>query len=140
MPDKVTLQYGDKSFDLPVITGTENESAIEIGKLRAQTGLITYDEGYKNTGVTQSAITFLDGELGILRYRGYNIEELAGKASFVEVMYLVLYGELPTVEQLSAFENELTMHTLVHENLVKVFEVFPSGCSSLVTFTQLKIS
>ncbi len=126
MPDKVTLQYGDKSFDLPVITGTENESAIEIGKLRAQTGLITYDEGYKNTGVTQSAITFLDGELGILRYRGYNIEELAGKASFVEVMYLVLYGELPTVEQLSAFENELTMHTLVHENLVKVFEVFPS--------------
>lgn len=126
MPDKVTLQYGDKSFDLPVITGTENESAIEIGKLRAQTGLITYDEGYKNTGVTQSAITFLDGELGILRYRGYNIEELAGKASFVEVMYLVLYGELPTVEQLKAFENELTMHTLVHENLVKVFEVFPS--------------
>lgn len=126
MSNKATLQYGDKTYEFPVITGTENESAIEIGKLRAQTGLITYDEGYKNTGVTQSAITFLDGELGILRYRGYNIEELAGKASFVEVMYLVLYGELPTKEQLAAFENELTMHTLVHENLVKVFEVFPS--------------
>jgi citrate synthase len=126
MSNKATLQYGDKTYEFPVITGTENESAIEIGKLRAQTGLITYDEGYKNTGVTQSAITFLDGELGILRYRGYNIEELAGKASFVEVMYLVLYGELPTKEQLTAFENELTMHTLVHENLVKVFEVFPS--------------
>lgn len=126
MSNKATLQYGDKTYEFPVITGTENESAIEIGKLRAQTGLITYDEGYKNTGVTQSAITFLDGELGILRYRGYNIEELAGKASFVEVMYLVLYGELPTKAQLAAFENELTMHTLVHENLVKVFEVFPS--------------
>jgi citrate synthase len=126
MSNKATLQYGDKTYEFPVITGTENESAIEIGKLRAQTGLITYDEGYKNTGVTQSAITFLDGELGILRYRGYNIEELAGKASFVEVMYLVLYGELPTKVQLTAFENELTMHTLVHENLVKVFEVFPS--------------
>jgi citrate synthase len=126
MSNKATLQYGDKTYEFPVITGTENESAIEIGKLRAQTGLITYDEGYKNTGVTQSAITFLDGELGILRYRGYNIEELAGKASFVEVMYLVLYGELPTKDQLTAFENELTMHTLVHENLVKVFEVFPS--------------
>ncbi len=126
MSNKATLQYGDKTYEFPVITGTENESAIEIGKLRAQTGLITYDEGYKNTGVTQSAITFLDGELGILRYRGYNIEELAGKASFVEVMYLVLYGELPTKAQLTAFENELTMHTLVHENLVKVFEVFPS--------------
>ena len=126
MSDKATLNYGDKSYEMPVITGTENESAIDISKLRGQSGLITYDEGYKNTGATQSAITFLDGERGILRYRGYSIEDLAEKAAFTEVSYLLLNGELPTTEQLTKFEHELTMHTLVHENLVKIFEVFPS--------------
>ncbi|MBS1592821.1 MAG: citrate synthase [Bacteroidetes bacterium] len=126
MANNATLTYDGKSYDLPVITGTENESAIDISKLRGQSGLVTYDEGYKNTGATQSAITFLDGEKGILRYRGYNIEDLAEKATFTEVSYLLLYGELPTAEQLKKFESDLTMHTLVHENLVKVFEVFPS--------------
>jgi citrate synthase len=126
MANNATLTYDGKSYELPVITGTENESAIDISKLRAQSGLVTYDEGYKNTGATQSAITFLDGELGILRYRGYNIEDLAEKASFTEVSYLLLYGELPTTEQLKKFEADLTMHTLVHENLVKIFEVFPT--------------
>lgn len=126
MSEKASLTFGDKSYELPVITGTENESAIDISKLRGQSGLITYDEGYKNTGATQSAITFLDGEKGILRYRGYSIEDLAEKASFTEVCYLLLYGELPTVEQHRKFESDLTMHTLVHENLVKIFEVFPS--------------
>ncbi|MBS1686356.1 MAG: citrate synthase [Bacteroidetes bacterium] len=126
MANNATLTYDGKSYDLPVITGTENESAIDISKLRGQSGLVTYDEGYKNTGATQSAITFLDGEKGILRYRGYNIEDLAEKATFTEVSYLLLYGELPTAEQLKKFEGDLTMHTLVHENLVKVFEVFPS--------------
>lgn len=126
MANNATLTYDGKSYELPVITGTENESAIDISKLRGQSGLVTYDEGYKNTGATQSAITFLDGEQGILRYRGYNIEDLAEKATFTEVSYLLLYGELPTAEQLKKFESDLTMHTLVHENLVKVFEVFPS--------------
>lgn len=126
MSEKATLSYNGKSYDLPVITGTENEKAIDISKLRGQSGLVTYDEGYKNTGATISNITFLDGEQGILRYRGYSIEDLAEKASFVEVMYLLLYGELPTADQLAKFEHELTMHTLVHENLYKVFEVFPT--------------
>ena len=126
MANNATLTYGDKSIELPVLTGTENESAVDISKLRGQTGLVTYDEGYKNTGACQSAITFLDGEQGILRYRGYSIEDLAAKASFTEVMYLLLYGELPTADQKAKFEHELTMHTLVHENVMKIFEVFPT--------------
>jgi citrate synthase len=126
MSEKATIILDGKNYELPVITGTENEKAIDISKLRAQTGYVTYDEGYKNTGATISNVTFLDGELGILRYRGYSIEELAEKASFTEVSYLLLYGELPTAQQLASFEHELTNHTLVHENLVKVFEVFPT--------------
>lgn len=127
MSEKATLTLDGKSFEFPVITGTENEKAIDIGKLRAQTGYVTFDEGYKNTGATSSNITFLDGEQGILRYRGYSIEDLAEKASFTEVCHLLLYGELPTETQLKDFENQLTQHTLVHENLMKVFEVFPTG-------------
>jgi citrate synthase len=127
MSDKATINLEGKSYELPVITGTENEKAVDISKLRAQTGYVTFDEGYKNTGATISNITFLDGEKGILRYRGYNIEDLAEKSSFTEVMHLLLYGELPTADQLTTFENTLTQHTLVHENIKKVFEVFPSG-------------
>lgn len=127
MSETATISLNGKNFELPVITGTENEKAFDIGKLRGQSGYVTYDEGYKNTGATASKITFLDGEKGILRYRGYAIEDLAAKASFVEVAYLLLYGELPTQEQLRSFEVSISQHTLVHENLVKVFEVFPSG-------------
>lgn len=127
MAEKATITLGEKSIELPVITGTENEKAIDISKLRGQTGIVTFDEGYKNTGCTVSNITFLDGEQGILRYRGYSIEDLAEKATFTEVSYLLLYGELPTAIQLKDFEGQLTQHTLVHENLMKVFEVFPTG-------------
>lgn len=127
MAEKATINLDGKTLELPVITGTENEKAVDISKLRGQSGYVTFDEGYKNTGATQSSITFLDGELGILRYRGYNIEDLAEKAKFTEVAYLLLNGELPTAQQLSDFENGLTQHTLVHENLKKVFEVFPTG-------------
>lgn len=127
MSEKATITLEGKSYEFPVITGTENEKAIDISKLRAQSGYVTFDEGYKNTGSTVSNITYLDGEQGILRYRGYSIEELAEKASFTEVSYLLLYGELPTATQLKDFETSLTQHTLVHENLVKVFEVFPTG-------------
>ncbi len=127
MSDKATFTLDEKNYEFPVITGTENEKAVDISKLRAQSGYVTFDEGYKNTGCTVSNITFLDGEKGILRYRGYSIEELAEKATFTEVSYLLLYGELPTATQLQEFESSLTQHTLVHENLMKVFEVFPSG-------------
>lgn len=127
MAEKATLSYGDKTYEFPIIEGTENEKAVDISRLRSESGLITYDEGYRNTGSALSNITFLDGEKGILRYRGYSIEDLAEKASFVEVMYLLLYGELPSQTQLSNFEESLTKHTLVHENLVKIFEVFPTG-------------
>lgn len=127
MSDKATVTLDGKAYEFPVITGTENEKAFDISKLRAQSGYVTLDEGYKNTGCTVSNITFLDGEQGILRYRGYSIEDLAEKATFTEVSYLLLYGELPTKAQLTDFENNLTQHTLVHENLMKVFEVFPSG-------------
>ncbi|MES2620389.1 MAG: citrate synthase [Bacteroidota bacterium] len=127
MSEKATVTLDGKAYEFPVTTGTENEKAFDISKLRAQSGYVTLDEGYKNTGCTVSNITFLDGELGILRYRGYSIEDLAEKATFTEVSYLLLYGELPTKIQLKDFEDNLTQHTLVHENLMKVFEVFPSG-------------
>src|ERR1700744_6642746 len=99
MSEIIQLKIGDKTYDLPVIQGTEDEKAIDISKLRDLTGYVTLDVGYKNTGATQSAITFLDGELGILKYRGYPIEQLAGKSSFIEVAYLLIYGELTPAQQ-----------------------------------------
>lgn len=125
MSEFAELSLGDKKYQFPVITGSENEKAIDIAKLRDDTGYITIDSGYKNTGATKSAITFLDGELGILRYRGYSIEELAEKSSFLEVAYLLIYGELPTKEQYAAFEYEIRMHTIVNEDMRKIFEGFP---------------
>src|SRR3954464_9317628 len=106
---KLTLESGDIEF--PVIVGTENEHAIDISKLRAKTGYITWDEGYMNTGATTSAITFLDGEAGILRYRGYPVEQLAAGCDFIEVCYLLLYGELPKAEELEDFRDKLRRHT-----------------------------
>jgi len=120
------LKIGDKTYDLPVIEGTEGEKAIDISKLRDLTGYVTLDIGYKNTGATTSAITFLDGELGILKYRGYPIEQLAEKSSFIEVAYLLIHGELPTEQQLTAFQYEISRHTLVHEDMKKFFDGFPS--------------
>src|SRR5882757_10819820 len=106
MSETAQLKIGDKTYDLPVIEGTEGEKAIDISKLRDQSGYVTLDIGYKNTGATQSAITFLDGELGILKYCGYPIEQLAEKSTFIEVAYLLIYGDLPTQEQLSNFQYE----------------------------------
>jgi citrate synthase len=126
MAETAQLIIGDKTFELPVIEGTEGEKAIDISKLRDQTGYVTLDIGYKNTGATKSAITFLDGEQGILKYRGYPIEQLAEKSSFIEVAYLLIYGELPSAEQLKAFQYELSRHTLVHEDMKKFFDGFPS--------------
>lgn len=126
MAETAQLKIGDKTFELPVIEGTEGEKAIDISKLRDQTGYVTLDIGYKNTGATKSAITFLDGEQGILKYRGYPIEQLAEKSSFIEVAYLLIYGELPSADQLKAFQYELSRHTLVHEDMKKFFDGFPS--------------
>lgn len=111
---------------MPIIVGTEDEKALDITSLRAQTGYITLDPGYKNTGATQSAITFLDGEKGILRYRGYPIEQLAEKSNFIEVAYLLIYGSLPTSEQLNDFSDRIRRHTLVNEDMRKILDGFPS--------------
>jgi citrate synthase len=137
MSDSVKLSYKGQEFELPVITGTENESAIEIGKLRDTTGLITLDPGYKNTGATKSAITFLDGEEGILRYRGYRIEDLAEKSTFLEVAYLLIYGELPSQSQSEAFNREITHHTLVHEDIKKILDGFPSNAHPMGVLSSL---
>jgi len=125
MSDTASLILGNNKYDLPVITGTENENAIDISKLRDQTGYITLDSGFKNTGCTKSAITFLDGEQGILKYRGYPIEVLAEKCSFTEVAYLLIYGDLPTKEQIQDFQNEISQHALIHEDYKKFYDGFP---------------
>jgi len=124
MSESASIKLGDNTYDLPVITGTENEKAIDISKLRDVSGYITLDSGYKNTGATKSAITFLDGEEGILKYRGYSIEQLAEKNSFFEVAYLLIYGGLPTSLQLNEFQATISRHTLGHEDMKKFFDGF----------------
>jgi citrate synthase len=124
-PSNATLTHDNKAVTLPVIRGTENEVAVDIEKLRAATGMITLDPGYGNTGACRSAITFIDGEQGILRYRGYPIEELAEKSTFLEVSWLLLHGELPTRAQLADFTHEVTLHTLLHENFRRFFDALP---------------
>ena len=127
MSDFAELHFEGEVYKLPVVEGTENEKALDISKLRGQSGLITIDPGYKNTGSTESAITFLDGEKGILRYRGYPIEQLAEKSSFLEVAFLIIYGELPNAEELKKWETEITYHTLIHEDFKVLLEGFPSN-------------
>jgi citrate synthase len=140
MSDHAKLSYAGKDYNLPVIEGTEKEIAVDISKLRADSGLITIDPGFKNTGSTKSAITFLNGEEGILRYRGYSIEELAEKSSFLEVSYLLIYGELPTKTQLEHFQNEITTHTLVHEDIKKILDGFPSNAHPMGVLSSLVCS
>ena len=123
--DVASLTYGDRSVELPLVHGTEDEVAADISKLRGDTGLITLDVGYGNTGATRSAITFLDGEQGILRYRGYPIEELAESSTFLEVAYLLIHGELPTRAELDHFVAETTHHTLIREEMRHFFDSFP---------------
>jgi citrate synthase len=120
-----SLTFEGRTTELPVVRGSEGEQAIDIGRLRAETGLITMDPGYMNTGSCLSAITFLDGERGILRYRGYPIEQLAEQSSFLEVAHLLIYGELPTRDALAAWITDVTHHTLVHEEMRRFFDSFP---------------
>ena len=132
------LHAGDQQIELPIVVGSEGERAIDISKLRVQTGLITLDEGYVNTGSTTSAITFLDGEQGILRYRGYPIEVIAERCDFVETSYLLINGELPNIQQLESFRTSLRRHTMIHEDMRSFYHGFPRDahpmaiCSSVV--------
>ena len=142
----VQLTFDGKTVELPVLEGTEHERGVDISKLRASTGLITYDPGLANTGSCKSAITFIDGEKGILRYRGYPIDQLAKQSSFLEVAYLLLNGELPSREELHSFEQEITYHTLLQEDIRSFYRGFPhdahpmaitsSVVSALSTFYQ----
>ncbi|HEV7379084.1 MAG TPA: citrate/2-methylcitrate synthase, partial [Dyadobacter sp.] len=131
------LTLEGKTYQFPIVEGSEQEKAIDIAKLRDQTGYITIDAGYKNTGATKSAITFLDGEEGVLNYRGYSIEELAEKSSFLEVAYLLIYGELPTSRQFADFEHEIKTHTLVNEDMRKIFEGFPVNAHPMGVLSSL---
>ncbi|MCZ6489053.1 MAG: citrate synthase [Acidobacteria bacterium] len=121
-----SLKIGDKSFELPVITGTENESAIDISQLRKETSYVTIDHGFMNTGSCTSAITFLDGEKGVLRYRGIPIEQLAEKSNFIETAYLLIYGNLPTRDEMAKFSTLLTRHSMIHEDMKRFFDGYPS--------------
>ncbi|NEM97852.1 citrate synthase [Pontibacter burrus] len=137
MSDFAEIILEGKSYKMPIVVGTEDEKAIDINNLRAESGYITLDSGYKNTGATSSAITFLDGEKGILSYRGYPIEQLAEQSSFIEVAYLLIYGALPTTQELADFSNSIKMHTLVNEDMRKILDGFPSAAHPMGILSAL---
>ena len=137
MSDTAKIIFEGNEYEVPVITGTENEKALDIGSLRAKSGLITLDYGFKNTGSTSSAITFLDGEKGILKYRGYSIEDLAEKSTFIEVAYLLIYGELPTQEQLGNFDTAIRNNAMVHEDYKRILSGFPSRSHPMGVLSSL---
>ncbi|AOY55839.1 citrate synthase [Candidatus Rhodoluna planktonica] len=144
--DKVTVTYGEITADLPIIKSVDGPDAVDVSKLTAITGLTAYDQGFVNTASTKSAITFIDGANGVLRHRGYPIEQLAGQKSFLETAYLLVYGELPTNEEFSNFEERIRRHTLLHEDLKNLFHAMPqnahpmavlaAGVSAISTFYQ----
>lgn len=137
MANVAKLKYGEKELDLPVIVGTENEPGLDIAKLRAETGLITLDEGYGNTGATTSSITFLDGDEGILRYRGYPVETIAENCDFLETSYLLIYGELPTNAQLEAYRNSITRHTMIHEDMRSFYNGMPRSAHPMAILSSV---
>ena len=144
--EKVVISYKDKTAEFPVVSSSVGSDAMDISKLHSSLGLHTFDQGFVNTASTKSGITFIDGDAGILRYRGYPIEQLAAKKSFLDVSYLLIYGELPDKSQLDAFDQNIRRHTLIHEDLKRFFDAFPqnahpmsvlaSGVSALSTFYQ----
>jgi len=137
MADKVKITYNNESYSFPVIQGSENEKAIDIKQLRSETGLITYDPGYKNTGHCISNITYLDGEQGILRYRGYSIDELCKKTTFLEVCYLLIFGELPTKKVLDKFQSDIHEESLVDEHIKDIFQSFPKSAHPMGVLSSL---
>ncbi len=137
MSDKVELKLGSTTLELPVIIGSENEKAIDISPLRGKTGLVTIDPAFMNTASTKSAITFLDGELGILRYRGIPIEQVAEKSTFVETAYLLIHGELPNESELARWSTLLTRHSLIHEDMKHFFDGFPSTAHPMAVLSAM---
>ncbi|MGI9471269.1 MAG: citrate synthase [Rubripirellula sp.] len=135
--DTVKLIYGGQEIELPVVEGSEGERAIDISRLRSQTGLITLDEGFVNTGSTRSAITFLNGEKGILRYRGYPIEQLAAKSDFIETAYLLIFGELPTIKQAEDFRAGIRDHTMIHEDMRSFYNGFPRDAHPMAILSSV---
>ena len=137
MENTAKLNVNNETYELPLVEGSEGEIGIDVSNLRSQSGLITLDKGFKNTGSTKSAITFLNGEEGVLRYRGYSIEELSSKSSFLEVAYLLIYGELPSNKELNSFTNEVSSHTLVHEDVKSILDGFPSRAHPMGVLSSL---
>jgi citrate synthase len=137
MPNNATLELAGTKTELPVTTGSEGEVGIDISKLRSQTGAITLDPSFANTGACESAITYIDGEQGILRYRGYDIADLADHASFPEVCHLLIYGQLPTRPEREDFRHRLTRHSLVHEDMKLLFEGFPHSAHPMVILSSM---
>jgi citrate synthase len=138
MPDIAKLQIGENSYEFPLVKGSENEVAIDIKTLRGVTnGVITIDPGYKNSGSCSSAITFLDGEKGILRYRGYAIEDLAQKADFLEVAYALIFGDLPTKEELARFHTDIQLQSIVDEDVKKIIDAFPKNAHPMGVLSSL---
>lgn len=137
MSEVAKLQFGDQQVDLPVVVGSENEHAVDISKLRGQTGYVTLDEGYGNTGSTTSAITYLDGDQGILRYRGYPVEVVAQRCDFIETSYLLIYGELPNAEQLAKFRTSLRRHTMLHEDMRSFYNGFPRDAHPMAILSSV---
>ena len=137
MANTARLEVNEKSIDLPLVMGSESEIGIDISKLRSQTKAITLDPGFVNTGSCESGITFLDGEKGILRYRGYPIEQLAEKSNFLEVSYLLIYGEFPTNQQLNDFEYNVKQHTLLHEDVRHIYQAFPKDAHPMAILSSI---
>jgi citrate synthase len=137
MANTARLEVNEKSIDLPLVMGSESEIGIDISKLRSQTKAITLDPGFVNTGSCESGITYLDGEKGILRYRGYPIEQLAEKSNFLEVSYLLIYGELPTNNELNDFEYNVKQHTLLHEDVRHIYQAFPKDAHPMAILSSI---
>jgi len=139
-PPKAELRIDDKVLDLPVVVRTEDEHDLDLSKLRGQTGYVTLDPAYMNTASTKSAITFLDGERGILRYRGIPIEDLAEKSTFVEVSYLLIYGHLPNKTQLANFSQALTRHSMIHEDMKRFYDGYPGTAHPMAILSAMVLS
>ena len=140
MSDIAKLEMEGQTYDLPIITGSQDEKAVDIRKLRAESGYITLDSGFGNTGSVQSAITFIDGEKGVLKYRGIPIEEIAEKSDFVETSYLLIYGRLPNAEELAQFRKDLTYHSLIHEDMLRFYDGYPTSAHPMAILSSMVCS
>ncbi|MEM8606574.1 MAG: citrate synthase [Myxococcota bacterium] len=140
MSNKATLNYGDNSYEMPIVEGSYQERGVDIRSLRKDTGLITLDSGYMNTGATKSDITFINGEEGVLLYRGYPIEQLAEHSTFVETAYLLIYGDLPTEKELARFSKSLTYHSMLHEDMRHFFDGYPSRAHPMAILSSMVCS